>query len=88
MTAPKHIRTTTMPARADNVTSIHSTDGNNDNMSEILSVSLTDDKESTVGTIAPAAVPNPEIERVREVLATMKQTLSGLGVSHGPIYGL
>ncbi|KAB5589556.1 hypothetical protein CTheo_6999 [Ceratobasidium theobromae] len=74
--------TTTMPTRAqDNLTSINSTDGNNDNMSEIMSVSISDDRESTVGTIAPAAVPNPEIEHVREVMAKMKETLNSLGIS-------
>jgi hypothetical protein len=65
----------------DGVTSIHSTDGNLDNMSEIMSVAMTDDKESTVGTIGPAAIPNPEIEHVREVIVKMKETLGTLGVS-------
>ncbi|CAE6531087.1 unnamed protein product [Rhizoctonia solani] len=72
-----------MPARAsmDGVTSIHSTDGNLDNMSEIMSVAMTDDKESTVGTIGPAAIPNPEIEHVREVIVKMKETLGALGIN-------
>ncbi|ELU36656.1 hypothetical protein AG1IA_09315 [Rhizoctonia solani AG-1 IA] len=67
-----------MPARAsmDSVASIHSTEGNLDNMSEIMSVAMTDDKESTVGTIGPAAIPNPEIEHVREVIVKMKETLA------------
>ncbi|GAB1526654.1 hypothetical protein RhiTH_009826 [Rhizoctonia solani] len=70
-----------MPARAsmDSVASIHSTEGNLDNMSEIMSVAMTDDKESTVGTIGPAAIPNPEIEHVREVIVKMKETLGTLG---------
>lgn len=68
-----------MPARShlDNVTATN--DAINDSMSEVMSVAMTDDRESTVGTIAPS-VPNPEVEHVREVLATMKQTLASLGV--------
>ncbi|KAF8601610.1 hypothetical protein BDV93DRAFT_524569 [Ceratobasidium sp. AG-I] len=69
-----------MPARSqlDNVTATN--DAINDSMSEVMSVAMTDDRESTVGTVAPS-VPNPEVEHVREVLATMKQTLASLGMN-------
>lgn len=70
-----------MPARShlDNATAAHSNDAINDSMSEVMSVAMTDDRESTVGTVTPS-IPNPEVEHVREVLATMKQTLASLGV--------
>ncbi|KAG8694162.1 hypothetical protein FRC09_010027, partial [Ceratobasidium sp. 395] len=69
-----------MPGRShlDNVTSAHTADAINDSMSEVMSVAMTDDRESTIGTVAPAVL-NPEAERVRAVLATMQQTLGQLG---------
>ncbi|KAG8708119.1 hypothetical protein FRC08_000105 [Ceratobasidium sp. 394] len=71
-----------MPGRShlDNVTSAHTADAINDSMSEVMSVAMTDDRDSTIGTIAPAVL-NPEAERVRAVLATMQQTLGQLGIN-------